>query len=86
MYCKHWIMAKIGGNPQKFLKNEAQLAERVTAVRLPVDIDEFVRSLPNRTEWLRQVIVEAALRDRAQGKWVKTHQSKQKTTWWATAN
>lgn len=61
-------MAKAGGNPQKFLKNEAQLAERVTAVRLPVDIDEFVRSLPNRTEWLRQVIVEAALRDRAQGK------------------
>lgn len=68
MYCKQWIMAKVGGNPQKFLKNEAQLAERVTAVRLPVDIDEFVRSLPNRTEWLRQVIVEAALRERSQGK------------------
>ncbi len=44
------------------------MAERVTAARLPVDIDEFARSLANRTEWLRQVIVEAALRDRAQGK------------------
>lgn len=32
-------------------------------VRLPSEIDEVVRPLPNRSEWLRRVITEAARRE-----------------------
>ncbi|NET16930.1 MAG: hypothetical protein F6K08_30995 [Okeania sp. SIO1H6] len=30
-------------------------------IRLPLKIDAYVRSLPNRSEWIRKVITEAAL-------------------------
>jgi hypothetical protein len=40
-----------------------QLATTNTAVRLPIDIDTAVRSLPNRSAWLRRVITEAARRE-----------------------
>jgi hypothetical protein len=39
------------------------LAERPTQVRLTVEIEAAVRSLPNRAEWLRRVITEAAQRE-----------------------
>lgn len=39
---------------------EKALASKPVAVKLPQDIDEAVRSLPNPSEWLRRVIVEAA--------------------------
>lgn len=42
---------------------EEQMAERPISVRLPVDLDKLVRSLPNRTEWLRRVIAEAVERE-----------------------
>lgn len=32
-------------------------------VKLPPDIDEIVRALPNRSDWMRRVIVEAAQRE-----------------------
>jgi len=32
-------------------------------VRLTPDIDQLVRSLPNRSEWLRRVITEAAKKE-----------------------
>jgi hypothetical protein len=32
-------------------------------LRLPLSIDEMVRSLPNRSAWLRRVITEAAQRE-----------------------
>jgi len=35
------------------------MASRPVSVMLPVELDEYVRSLPNRTEWLRKVIAEA---------------------------
>lgn len=35
------------------------MAEKPLAVRVSVEIDEFVRSLPNKTEWLRQAIITA---------------------------
>jgi hypothetical protein len=39
------------------------------AVALPKDIDAAVRALPNRSEWLRRVISEAAQRElMSQGK------------------
>lgn len=40
-----------------------KLAIAVTSVKLPETIDAVVRSLPNRTAWLRRVITEAAERE-----------------------
>ncbi|WP_071592250.1 hypothetical protein [Pseudanabaena sp. PCC 6802] len=39
------------------------LAETQVQVRLFRDIDALVRSLPNRSAWLRRVITEAAQRE-----------------------
>lgn len=39
------------------------LAKKPLAVKVPEDIDELVRSLPNPSEWLRKIIVEAAQRE-----------------------
>jgi hypothetical protein len=38
------------------------LSKKVTSVKLPVDIDDAIRSLPDeeRVPWLRRVICEAA--------------------------
>lgn len=48
---------------------EKPMAERPLSVRVEVDIDTYVRSLSNRTEWLRQAIVEKYERDlREKGK------------------
>jgi hypothetical protein len=58
----------MGGNPnpkQKFtpvIGNEA-MAKIPLAIRVPVEIDEYVRSLPNRTDWLRQAIAEKIQRE-----------------------
>lgn len=42
---------------------EKPMAEKPLSVRVEVDIDAYVRSLPNRTEWLREVIADAYERD-----------------------
>jgi hypothetical protein len=39
------------------------LAEQQVQVRLTQNIDHLVRSLPNRSAWLRRVISEAAQRE-----------------------
>lgn len=36
------------------------LADKPMQVRLPVDVDEWLRQLPDRAVWLRRVIVAAA--------------------------
>lgn len=59
-------MAKKGGNPQDFLKYEKPIAEKPLSVRVDLEIDEFVRSLPNRTEWLREAIAEKYQREQQQ--------------------
>ncbi|NDJ19476.1 hypothetical protein [Myxacorys almedinensis] len=43
---------------------EEPLADKPIAVLLPKDVDAYVRSLPNKAEWLRSVITEAAQKDR----------------------
>ena len=49
-------MAKKGGNPQNF-NNPPKSTLTPLNVRLTdEEIDKFVRSLPNRTEWLRKAI------------------------------
>lgn len=42
---------------------EEALADKPISVFLPKDLDQYVRSLPNKAEWLRQAISEAAKRD-----------------------
>lgn len=39
------------------------MAERPLSVRLPADLDIQVRSLSNRTEWLRDAIIEKMQRE-----------------------
>lgn len=60
----------MAGNPNPKHKYKspypAPVAERSICVRLSPELDEYVRSLPNRTEWLRQVIAEAVERDKAE--------------------
>lgn len=50
---------KKGGNPQKFIEHDVELANVPISVKLPINIDSFVRELPNRTEWLRNAIAKA---------------------------
>jgi hypothetical protein len=58
------------GNPNpknKLTKlNEKPVAKSSVSVKLPTDIDDYVRSLPNRTEWLRKAIADAYERDMKQ--------------------
>jgi hypothetical protein len=39
------------------------LAETALMARVPIHIDAIVRSLPNKSAWLRRVITEAAQRE-----------------------
>lgn len=39
------------------------MAQKPIAVRLAKQMDAYVRSLPNKTEWLRQAIAEKYQRD-----------------------
>jgi len=41
----------------------AKLASGMLSARVAVDIDAAVRSLPNRSGWLRRVITEAVQRE-----------------------
>ncbi len=44
----------------KFVEaGEPVMASKPICVRLPVDVDEIVRSMPNRTEFLREAITAA---------------------------
>jgi hypothetical protein len=47
----------------RFKAQPNSLAGQITATRLTKDIDAAVRALPNRSEWLRRVITEAAQRE-----------------------
>jgi hypothetical protein len=40
-----------------------ELASLALSARVPLEIDAVVRSLPNRSAWLRRVITEAARRE-----------------------
>ncbi|MBW4641244.1 MAG: hypothetical protein KME05_24125 [Gloeocapsa sp. UFS-A4-WI-NPMV-4B04] len=41
-----------------------EMAERPLSVRVTAELDKQVRSLPNRTEWLREAIAEKLERDK----------------------
>ncbi|NJK58251.1 MAG: hypothetical protein HC939_20870 [Pleurocapsa sp. SU_5_0] len=38
---------------------QAEMSSRPISVRLPLDVDEKVRAIPNRTEFLRKAITKA---------------------------
>lgn len=42
----------------KPLYGNKPLSAKTVTLRLPEEIDDFVRSLPNKTHWLRQAITE----------------------------
>lgn len=42
---------------------EEPLSKQVIGIRLPESIHAIIHPLPNRTEWLRRVIVEAVQRE-----------------------
>jgi len=42
---------------------EEALAEKPVSVFLPKELDQYVRLKPNRAEWLRSAIAEAARRE-----------------------
>jgi hypothetical protein len=58
------------GNPNpkhKFKQADVgQVAKTPISVKLPIEVDEWIRELPNRTEWLRQAITEKYEREQAQ--------------------
>lgn len=60
-------MGKHRGNPQKFFKHLEEMSQTPLSVRVPVDLDSYVRSLPNRTEWLRAAIAEKRQREESLG-------------------
>lgn len=60
-------MARRGGNPGTYFKSDScseKVAKVPIAVKLPLELDEYVRSLPNRAEWLREAIAAQVERDR----------------------
>lgn len=42
------------------------MSRKPVAVALPIELDEWVRNLPNRSEWLRRAIADAYQRDMQQ--------------------
>lgn len=44
------------------------LAKNALSVKVNLELDEYVRSLPNRAEWLRRAIADARERDRLAGR------------------
>ena len=51
-------MARKGGNPGTYFAGsfQGEISKKAVAVKLPLDLHEYVRSLPNRAEWLRTAI------------------------------
>jgi hypothetical protein len=47
----------------RFKPQPDSLARQMLGARVSKDIDAVVRALPNRSEWLRRVITEAAKRE-----------------------
>ena len=46
-------------NGQYTESGQAEMSSRPISVRLPLDIDNKVRAIPNRTEFLRKAITKA---------------------------
>ena len=49
--------------PNRFKPKPNALASQPVSVFLPKDLDVIVRSLPNRSHWLRRIISEAVYQE-----------------------
>lgn len=60
-------MAEVGERyPHRYKPiGDKAFCRKPVCVLLPPELDEYVRSLPNRTEWLRQAIMVQIDRDRS---------------------
>lgn len=58
-------MAARGDHGKKFLSKGLGTTtnQRPVAVKLPPEMDEYVRALPNKSEWLREAIREKIERE-----------------------
>ena len=45
---------------QYTVQGKRPLSKTPLTVRVPEDVDEYIRSLPNRSEWLQKIITDAA--------------------------
>lgn len=59
----------------RFKPKPDSLASKPISVFLPKELDQIVRALPNRSEWLRQVIAEAVQREQAEQAAIQIEQS-----------
>ena len=57
-------------NPKEYLKEhqfeplgKEALSRTPVSVKLPKDLDDYVRSLPNRNRWLIDAVLEKALKE-----------------------
>ncbi|MGL5805702.1 hypothetical protein [Chroococcidiopsis sp.] len=49
--------------PYQAVAGDVQLAEQPLAVRVNEKVDSLIRKLPNKAEWMRRVLTEAAERE-----------------------
>jgi hypothetical protein len=49
--------------PYQSVAGKVQLAEQPLAVRVNEKVDALIRKLPNKAEWMRRVLTEAAERE-----------------------
>ena len=67
----HWYTCDMANyNPKEYLKDhqfeplgKEALSRIPVSVKLPKDLDEYVRALPNRNRWITEAILEKALKE-----------------------
>lgn len=61
-------MGRGNPNPTYKLKRvyDEPVADKPVTVKLPIGLDAYVRSLPNKSEWLREAIAEKYQREQLQ--------------------
>ncbi len=54
-----------GGNPEAMAKPlyGEPMANKSFCLKLPIELDQFLRSLPNKAEWVREAIAEKRQRE-----------------------
>lgn len=62
--CQHGVMGTIGNEDSQFKKRGKRALspqKSPLSVRVEPHIDAFIRAKPDRSEWLRRVVTEAAI-------------------------
>ncbi|MUL39195.1 hypothetical protein [Gloeocapsopsis dulcis] len=58
-------MARKGGNPETYFKSNygGKVAKKAVGVKLPLELDAYVRSLESPSDWLREAAIEKYQRE-----------------------